>query len=82
MHNEIPEITALALNPGWVATDLGNHGATSNGMSQAPVTQDDSVTGMLSRIDGATREKSGGKFWNFKPTKGNAWDVDTDEVPW
>ena len=51
-------------------------------MPQAPVALDDSVKGIMSRIDGATREKSSGKFWNFKATSGNPWDIDADEVAW
>jgi len=82
MHAEHPALIALALNPGWVATDMGNTGANANGMPQAPVSVEDSVAGMLGRIDGATREKTGGRFWNFKATRGNFWDIDSDEVPW
>ncbi|KAJ7505809.1 hypothetical protein B0H11DRAFT_2153993 [Mycena galericulata] len=74
-------LVALAIHPGWVATDMGNAGAVFSGFKEAPVSLDDSVSGILSRIDGATKERSG-KFWNFKPTKGNPWDIDSDEVPW
>ena len=63
--------------------EQGNRGAVSiAGMPQAPVALDDSVKGIMSRIDGATREKSSGKFWNFKATSGNPWDIDADEVAW
>lgn len=51
-------------------------------MTQAPVALDDSIKGIMSRIDGATREKSSGKFWNFKATRGNPWDIDSDEIVW
>lgn len=51
-------------------------------MPAAPVTVEDSVKGILSRIDGATREKSSGKFWNFAVTAGNPWDKQTDELIW
>lgn len=58
-------------------------GANANGMPEAPVTVEASVTGILSRLDGATREKSSDKFWNFARTPGtNFWDVDSDELPW
>jgi norsolorinic acid ketoreductase len=82
MHNEIPDLIVFALNPGWVATDMGNAAANANGMPQAPVSVEVSVAGMLSRIDGATREKSGGKFWNFKAMRGSPWDIDSEEVSW
>ncbi|KAJ7166411.1 aflatoxin biosynthesis ketoreductase-like protein nor-1 [Mycena crocata] len=79
---EHPSLISLAISPGWVATEMGNQGAVANGMPTAPVSLEDSVTGCLSRIDGATVEKSSGRFWNFKATRGNAWDIDSDEIPW
>ncbi|KAJ7776755.1 hypothetical protein DFH07DRAFT_797614 [Mycena maculata] len=82
LDKEHPALIALAINPGWVATDMGNRGAVANGLPRAPVSVEDSVAGILSRIDGATKEKSSGRFWNFKATSGNAWDVETEEVPW
>ncbi|KAJ7806488.1 hypothetical protein B0H14DRAFT_2323244, partial [Mycena olivaceomarginata] len=57
--------SSLVIHPGWVATDMGNTGVTTQGMPQAPVSTKDSVAGILSRIDGAMREKTGGRFWNF-----------------
>ena len=62
--------------------EQGNKGANTLGLAQAPVSLEDSVNGILSRIDGATREKSSGKFWNYKATRGNPWDIDSEEVPW
>ncbi|KAJ7767970.1 hypothetical protein DFH07DRAFT_313268 [Mycena maculata] len=80
---EHPALIVFAVSPGWVATDMGNPGAIANGLPSAPVTVDDSVAGVLSRIDGATKEKSSGKFWNYKPTfDGNPWDIETEEIPW
>ncbi|KAJ7460722.1 aflatoxin biosynthesis ketoreductase-like protein nor-1 [Mycena latifolia] len=80
---EHPKLVTLAISPGWVATDMGNAGATANGLPAAPVTTEDSVEGILTRIDGATKEKSSGRFWNFKKTfEGNPWDIDTDELLW
>ncbi|KAF7326027.1 NAD(P)-binding protein [Mycena kentingensis (nom. inval.)] len=77
-----PTLIAMAISPGWVQTDMGAAGAARAGLSTAPVTVQDSVEGILSRIDGATKEKSSGKFWNFKATSGNPWDIETEEVPW
>jgi len=82
LDSEHKPLVALAIHPGWVATEMGNTGATANGMPQAPVSVDDSVKGILSRVDGATKEKSSGRFWNFKATEGNSWDINSDEVTW
>ncbi|KAJ7626956.1 hypothetical protein FB45DRAFT_795196 [Roridomyces roridus] len=80
---ENPKLVSLAIHPGWVATDMGNGGAKAFGMEQAPVTVEDSINGVLSRIDGATKEKSSGKFFNFaRSSAGNMWDIDTDEISW
>jgi norsolorinic acid ketoreductase len=79
---ENPSLITLAISPGWVATDMGNHGAVSSGMPQAPVTLEDSIAGTLSRVDAVTKETSG-RFWNFRiETEGNPWSVATDEIPW
>ncbi|KAJ7466183.1 hypothetical protein B0H11DRAFT_2284645 [Mycena galericulata] len=75
-------LVALAIHPGLVATDMGNFGAVANDLPPVLISVDDSVAGILSRIDGATKEKSSGRFWNFKATKGNPWDIDTDEISW
>ncbi|KAF7326004.1 NAD(P)-binding protein [Mycena kentingensis (nom. inval.)] len=77
-----PTLIAMAISPGWVQTDMGAAGAARAGLPMAPVTVQDSVEGILSRIDGATKEKSSGKFWNFKATSGNPWDIETEEIPW
>ncbi|KAJ6576904.1 NAD(P)-binding protein [Mycena vulgaris] len=83
MEAENPSLIALAIHPGWVATDMGNAGANANGMPQAPVSVEDSVMGIMSRIDGATREKSGGRFWNYKATNGGMlWDIATEDITW
>jgi norsolorinic acid ketoreductase len=83
---EHPSLIAMAIEPGWVATDMGNAGVKGNILgiseSEAPVKIDDSISGVLSRIDGATKEKSSGKFWNFRVAQGNPWDIETEEVPW
>ncbi|KAF8179347.1 hypothetical protein K438DRAFT_1843211 [Mycena galopus ATCC 62051] len=76
-------LIAMAIHPGWVATDMGNTGAASIGMLEAPVSVEESVGGILARIDGATKEKSSGRFWNFKAVKdGKPWELATEEVPW
>ncbi|KAJ7233432.1 hypothetical protein C8J57DRAFT_1146095 [Mycena rebaudengoi] len=83
LDTEHPSLIAMAINPGWVSTDMGNAGAVANGLPAAPVTVGDSVKGILSRIDGATKEKSSGRFWNFNADKsGNPWDIETEKIPW
>ncbi|KAJ7644521.1 aflatoxin biosynthesis ketoreductase-like protein nor-1 [Roridomyces roridus] len=62
---EHPSLISMAISPGWVATDMGNSSAAYHGREQAPVTVEDSVEGILQRVDGATKEKSSGRFWNF-----------------
>ncbi|KAH8684204.1 hypothetical protein BGZ60DRAFT_366304 [Tricladium varicosporioides] len=69
IHFENPEITAFVISPGWVQTDMGNQGAKSSGMEEAPVTLEDSVNGMLTKIDHATREATSGTFQSFDDTK-------------
>ncbi|KAJ7626804.1 hypothetical protein FB45DRAFT_979570 [Roridomyces roridus] len=78
---ENPKLIVFALSPGWVQTDMGNSGAAASGLAEAPVTVEDAVSGILSRVDGATKEKSSGRFWNFKAGTG-PFDIPTDEVPW
>ncbi|KAJ7369125.1 hypothetical protein DFH08DRAFT_909609 [Mycena albidolilacea] len=79
---ENPALVTLAISPGWVATDMGNSGAVANGLPQAPVSVEDSVAGILSRVDAATKETSG-RFWNYKAESGeNPWDITSDEIPW
>jgi norsolorinic acid ketoreductase len=45
---------------------MGNHAAELAGMSSAdvPVTLEDSVKGVVSVIDNATKEEHSGRFWD------------------
>ena len=52
---------------------MGNGGAKSMGMEQAPMTVDDSVGKIVRLLDTATRESHGGKYWNLDDDK---------ELPW
>ncbi|KAM0750858.1 NAD(P)-binding protein [Meredithblackwellia eburnea MCA 4105] len=60
IHQEEPTLTISAIHPG-----IGNAGAIALGLEKAPQTIDESVTGILKHITEATREKSGGKFWDY-----------------
>ncbi|KAL8287356.1 hypothetical protein RQP46_003808 [Phenoliferia psychrophenolica] len=83
IHHEQPNLIASAHHPGWVQTDMGNGGAIASGMEGAPVELKDSIDGILSTIIGATKEKTSGKFWNYKAIKSDKpWDIDTEEIPW
>ncbi|EKG19293.1 Short-chain dehydrogenase/reductase SDR [Macrophomina phaseolina MS6] len=72
IHQENPKLTAFPISPGWVQTDMGNKGATLSGLENAPETLEGSVSGILNRVDNATREKDGGKFKDYKE----------DDIPW
>ncbi|KAJ7157985.1 aflatoxin biosynthesis ketoreductase-like protein nor-1 [Mycena crocata] len=72
---EHSSLIAFAIAPGWVATDMGNRSARANGLDGAPVSIDESVAGILARIDGATVEKSSGRFWSFR-------DSGSGEISW
>lgn len=49
----------------WVKTELGNAIATAVGMSEAELTIDQSVEGVVKQIDIATRTATSGKFINY-----------------
>jgi len=72
IHFEHPNLITFPINPGWVQTEMGNAGAKFFGMEQAPLTLDESVTGLMDKIDNATREKSSGTFQSY----------DGMEIPW
>ncbi|BGP02928.1 short-chain dehydrogenase/reductase SDR family protein [Rhodotorula toruloides] len=64
-EHEKDNIASYAISPGWTQTDMGNAGARAFGLEEAPVKLEDSVAGILKIVDGATREKTGGKFWDY-----------------
>ncbi|KAG8977798.1 hypothetical protein FRB94_014733 [Tulasnella sp. JGI-2019a] len=63
IHQENPNLVVLSISPGWVKTDMGNFGAASVGMKEAPVTIADSVAGVLKVVHDSTRAESG-RFWD------------------
>jgi len=65
IHIEHPQLTVFPIHPGWVQTDMGNDGAVANGLEEAPVTLKDSIDGMVSKIDVATRAETSGNFISF-----------------
>jgi hypothetical protein len=49
----------------WVQTDMGNAGAEAAGVHQADITLEDSINGLVSVIDKATREETSGNLMNY-----------------
>ncbi|XMA17421.1 hypothetical protein WAI453_010212 [Rhynchosporium graminicola] len=56
---ESPKIVSAAFNSGWVQTEMGTTAALGVGMTEAPMTLEASVEGMVNLIDGASIEKTG-----------------------
>ncbi len=48
---------------------MGNEGARHNGVKEAPTTIQESVDGVVDKIDNATREETSGKFISFDGKK-------------
>ncbi|GFF25334.1 aflatoxin biosynthesis ketoreductase nor-1 [Aspergillus udagawae] len=69
---EDPWLTAFAVDPGWVQTDVGNRGAAVFGFEKAAMTVEESTTGVVNVIDSSTRETHSGKLFKY----------DGDEKPW
>ncbi|KAL2811269.1 hypothetical protein BJX63DRAFT_399557 [Aspergillus granulosus] len=73
IHNSEEWLTAFAVHPGLVQTEMGNKGAREFGMKEAPNTIEEAITKTTAKIDGATREATSGRFWNV---------IDGTEMPW
>ncbi|PVH76593.1 NAD(P)-binding protein, partial [Cadophora sp. DSE1049] len=65
IHFENPGLIAFPVHPGWVQTDMGNAGAEAAGVHQADITLEDSINGLVSVIDKATREETSGNLMNY-----------------
>ena len=50
IHFENPEISAVALHPGWVQTRMGQHAADLAGVAEVPVTIEDSAKGLIQQV--------------------------------
>ncbi|KAA8642749.1 hypothetical protein EYZ11_007946 [Aspergillus tanneri] len=72
-HSSEKWLTAFAVHPGLVQTDMGNMGARMQGMELAPNTLEESTSKTIAILDSATREKTSGKFINV---------IDGTEFPW
>ncbi|THY84744.1 hypothetical protein D6C92_09157 [Aureobasidium pullulans] len=69
IHFENLGVCSWVLSPGWVRTEMGNHGAEVVGMERAPVSLEQSVEAMLEKIDSAKGEEISGTFQSFDITK-------------
>lgn len=70
MSLENEDLVVFPLDPGFVQTDMGLAGAKAFGMNEQQIadmliTTKESVDGMVNVIEGATREKNGGKFMRY-----------------
>ncbi|KAI0502947.1 NAD(P)-binding protein [Xylaria bambusicola] len=61
-HCGNPWLTAIAINPGLIATDMGNETAKYLGLEKAPWTPEQSAEKVMAIIDDSSREKYSGKF--------------------
>lgn len=64
-HVANPWLTAWVMNPGFVETDNGFEWARVAGMEKPPQTLQESVAGLINKIDHATKSDTSGNFYNF-----------------
>ncbi|KAI1747182.1 NAD(P)-binding protein [Xylaria castorea] len=72
-HCGNPWLTAVAINPGLVATDMGTKTAKFLGLEKAPTTAEESAEKIMTLIDQASREKCSGKFIDAISGKEYQW---------
>ncbi|WWD17808.1 hypothetical protein CI109_102250 [Kwoniella shandongensis] len=65
LHVEHPDLVVLALNPGWVETDMGTQGAKWSGMDKTPLKVSDTLPGMLKVIEEAKKDTTSGKLVDY-----------------
>ena len=65
LHYENEGLISVAFNPGWLRTDMGNGAAGAVGMVEAPIALEEGVAGLVGQFDAASREGSGGRFFNW-----------------
>ncbi|KAK4202022.1 hypothetical protein QBC40DRAFT_46910 [Triangularia verruculosa] len=65
LHVEENWLASFILDPGWVRTEMGNAAAEVWGLEHANLTVEESVDGMFEVVQGATREKFGGRLVEY-----------------
>ncbi|KAK6382176.1 hypothetical protein LTS17_004062 [Exophiala oligosperma] len=80
IHREENRITIVAVQPGWVQTEMGNKAASYAGMNpeDVPVTLDESVGGLMSLFDKANKETYSGKFWDQTGTQMPCREIESE----
>ncbi|THW42087.1 NAD(P)-binding protein [Aureobasidium pullulans] len=68
IHIENKDLIAIAFHPGAVQTDEGNKAAQFFGFEAAFTSVEDSVDGIIAKVDAATREDTSGRFLAFDNT--------------
>lgn len=68
IHREEDRLLVIAMQPGWVPTDMGVRAAVSAGLSASdvPVSIEESVGGLVSFFDKAEKSTHSGKFFGHK----------------
>ncbi|KAH8435279.1 SDR family oxidoreductase [Aspergillus melleus] len=61
-HFEYEDLITLAVDPGFVQTDMGNRGARAKGLEVATLTVEQSVNGIIQVIEQATKSTTSGHF--------------------
>lgn len=65
LHFENPKIVVQPSSPGWVKTEMGQYVADKSGVvKEPPLEIEESVSGLLRQMDGATKEGTSGRFLN------------------
>ncbi|ROT38152.1 NAD(P)-binding protein [Sodiomyces alkalinus F11] len=73
VHSANKSFIVFAIHPGLVQTEMGNAGARSLGLKEAPNTIEESVTKTIDFVEKSTREETSGKFFNV---------IDGAVIPW
>lgn len=67
LHQQVENLVSVAVHPGFVRTNMGNAASEQWGMNNGPPDSvDESVAGLLTLFDSATRESASGKFLTQK----------------
>ncbi|KAJ1567549.1 hypothetical protein HK405_005562 [Cladochytrium tenue] len=69
IHFENPDLIAFSICPGWTRTEMGQSGADIAGLTEPPVPLEVSISGLLNKIDTATREQTSGTFQEYGDRK-------------